>query len=383
MRFLIAVATAVARGIYALIKAVAPQRRKVVFLSRQSDRPSRDFTLLADELRRRDASLEIVTRCRKLGEGPYARLMSAFAMLGQLYHLATARVCIVDGHVIPVSLLDHRRDLYVIQMWHALGAIKKFGYQTVGRPGGRSAEIATALRMHRNYDLVLCGGPATVPAFAEAFDVDPARVAPLGLPRIDYLKQHAGDARTVPEPPAVAELRRRFPLLADPARTKVLYAPTFRADRAPDYAAVIDAFSAGRFVVMVKPHPLETADVRGENVVDVSGCDVLDLLPVCDVVVTDYSAVAFEALVLDLPLYFYVPDIEEYRHENGLNIDPLTAVPQIASRDIGDIAGWIASGDPGQAARARLRDDYLSTSAGGCTDMIADVVFDHLAAGVR
>ena len=41
-----------------------------------------------------------------------------------MYHLATSRACIVDTYIIPVSILKHRDELIIIQIWHALGAIK-------------------------------------------------------------------------------------------------------------------------------------------------------------------------------------------------------------------------------------------------------------------
>jgi CDP-ribitol ribitolphosphotransferase len=378
MSFLIAVATGVARALYAVIKAVVPERHKVVFLSRQSDGPSRDFLLLAAELERRDPELEVVMRCRTLGDSFGARVASAFATVGQMYHLASARVCVVDGYVIPVSLLNHRPGLFVIQMWHALGAIKKFGYQVVGKPGGHSPDIAAAMRMHRNYDLVLCGGSGSVPHFEAAFGVAVGIVRPLGLPRIDYLLEHADDALVEPTPPAVEAVRRRFPVLAEPGRTTVLYAPTFRRGGASPCAEVVERFSSDSFAVMLKPHPLETANVTGANVANVADCDILDLLPLCDAVITDYSAVAFEALVTDVPLYFYVPDIDRYREDNGLNVDLLADVPEIASRDIDEIAGWIETGSAGPAPAARLKKDYLSAARGGCTEAIANVVLGHV-----
>lgn len=377
MRFLIAAAAWFTQAAYAAIKAVAPVRHKVVFLSRQSDAPSRDFELLAAALRSRDPDLEIVMRCRMVGESLGARLVSAAAMVGQMYHLATARACVVDGYVIPVSLLEHRRGLFVVQMWHALGAIKKFGYQTVGRPGGHGAQIASAMRMHRNYDVVLCGGGATVPVFAAAFGVDESIVRPLGLPRIDYLLEHADDGRVRPVPPAVEALRRRFPILAEPGRTTVLYAPTFRRGGDHGCADVVRRFAGETFAVMVKPHPLETACVGGANVADVGDCDVLDLLPVCDAVITDYSAVAFEALVLDLPVFYYVYDIDDYRQENGLNIDPLVEAPEAASRDIDEIGRWIESGTPVTGPVRRLKERYVSAATGGCTERIVDVIMEH------
>jgi CDP-ribitol ribitolphosphotransferase / teichoic acid ribitol-phosphate polymerase len=379
MRLLIAAATCVARALYAVLKAVVPVRHKVVFLSRQSDAPSRDFVLLADALLEQDPGLEIVMSCRMVGAGPAARIAAAFATVPQMYHLATAEACVVDGYVIPVSLLQHRRGLFVVQMWHALGAIKKFGYQTVGRAGGHSREIASAMRMHRNYDLVLCGGPATVPVFAEAFGVDPAIVAPLGLPRIDYLlgEQTGRDAGR-PSASATA-VREAFPQLRDPSRTVVLYAPTLRKRGDHRYRDVAERFSDPRYTLIVKPHPLESARIEGANVVNAGGVDVLDLLPLCSAVITDYSAVAFEAAVIDIPVYFYVYDNDEYARDCGLNIDVLSEMPGAASRDLGVLAGRIEAGETNPEEMRRLKAMYVSAPA-GCTARIADTILQKTRA---
>jgi len=383
MRFLIALADRLAQALYAVIKGIVPSRRKVVFLSRQSDAPSRDFVLLAEELRLRDPSLEIVCRCRMIGGSLWTRAASIPEMLVQMYHLAGARVCVVDGYVIPVSLLRHRPGMLVIQMWHALGAVKKFGYQTLDRPGGHSSALARAMRMHHNYDVVLCSGPDTVSVYAEAFGTNPTAVRPLGLPRLDYLFERAGDRSAGRLPPAAVELRRRFPILTDIGRTTVLYAPTFRRTGNPGYAAVIDRFAGDRYAVMVRPHPLEAVLAEGPNVVAAQGHDILDLLPLCDVVITDYSAVAFEAVAFGVPVYFLVHDIDSYREEYGLNIDPLADLPDVSSRDVGPIAVWIESGHTAPETMQRLRERYLSALDGRCTGRIADLIMPHLEAVVR
>jgi len=378
MRLFIALADRLAQVLYALMKGVLPSRRKVVLLSRQSDAPSRDFCMLADELRSRDVSLEVVTRCRMIGGSVWTRAAALPEMIAQMYHLAGARACVVDGYVIPVSLLAHRRGTFVVQMWHALGAFKKFGYQTLDRPGGHSSGLAHAMRMHHNYDVVVCSGPDTVPAYAQAFGTDADVVRPLGLPRLDHLLTHASDRLAGRVSPTTAELRRRFPVLADPARTTVLYAPTFRHAGNPGYQAVTDRFAGDRYAVIVKPHPLETASAGGTNVVIPEGHDVLDLLPVCDVVITDYSAVAFEAVAFGVPVYFFVHDIDSYREEYGLNIDPLIDMPDVASRDIDRIGAWIESGhDPIETMR-RLQTRYLSALDGHCTERVADLIMAHV-----
>jgi len=375
MRFLIAAATLCARAVFAVMKATVRVRHKVVFLSRQSDAPSRDFVLLAEALRAKDPGLEIVMRCRMVGGTPVARMASAIDTLAQMRHLASSRACVVDGYVIPVSILDHRPGFFVVQMWHALGAIKKFGYQTVGRPGGHAASLAHAMRMHRNYDLVLCGGPGTVPFFAEAFGVEPGIVAPLGLPRIDYLLAGAkarDEGRTAA---AVLGLREAFPVLAEAQRTVVLYAPTFRKSGPGRYRDVTARFSGQRYTLIVKPHPLDTATISGDNVVDASGVDILDVLPICSAVITDYSAVAFEAAAIDVPVFFWVYDIDEYVRDCGLNIDPLTEMPQTASRSIGELADRIEAGEMHSDVTRMLKDRYASAPA-GCAARIADRIIE-------
>ena len=148
-RFLIAPARWVAQAWYGLLKVVFPARHKVVLLSRQADTPSRDFLMLVEALQYRDPSLEVVLRCRFIRSSLFARVAYVGEILAQMYHLATARACIVDGYIVPVSLLDHRPDMFVIQTWHALGAIKKFGSShstclVAGPPSSRRACACTA-----------------------------------------------------------------------------------------------------------------------------------------------------------------------------------------------------------------------------------------------
>jgi CDP-ribitol ribitolphosphotransferase len=379
MRFFISVATLVARCVYAALKAVVPVRRKVVFLSRQSDVPSPDFTRLADALRAKDPKLEIVMRCRMLGAGPVSRTLDVLTIVGQMYHLASARACVVDGYVIPVSLLRHREGFFVVQMWHALGAVKKFGYQTIGRPGGRSATIASKMRMHRNYDLVLCSGPGTIPFFAEAFDVDPGVVSPLGAPRVDYLLEVAQALPSGGLPAGAASIRSTSPLFADCARTVVLYAPTFRRAGGDRYRDVAARFADDRYALIVKPHPLEGARIEGANIVNAGGADILDVLPLCDAVITDYSAVAFEAAVMGLPVYFYVYDIDDYVRDHGLNIDPLVEMPEVSSRDIGALGDLIDIGAGRPRSMEEFRERYASAPR-GCADRIAARILQAMKA---
>ena len=72
-----------------------------------------------------------------------------------MYIIARSRVIIVDGYNIPTSMLKHKKNTTIIQIWHALAAVKKFGYQSVGYADGINPKLAKVLEMHKNYDYVI------------------------------------------------------------------------------------------------------------------------------------------------------------------------------------------------------------------------------------
>ena len=70
-------------------------------------------------------------------------------MIKQMYHIATSRVVILDSYCIVISILKHKKKLTIIQMWHAMGAFKKFGYSIIGKSEGTSKKIIDLMRMHK------------------------------------------------------------------------------------------------------------------------------------------------------------------------------------------------------------------------------------------
>ena len=358
-----------------------PQRRKIVFLSRQAARPL-DFALLEPELARRFPNHEIVWCCvAEIGR------MSVSLMVRQVWHVATAELCLVDGYVPAVSLPVRHRSR-VVQVWHALGAIKKFGYQSLDTPAGRPSRLARELRMHRGYDVVVAGLPGAVPVFAEAFDVPEEKIAALGLPRVDYLRS-----------PSLAERRRKRFARADRVlaeafarypedvreRPLVLYAPTFRKANADEHwlAHAVDdlrrALASANVRIAVAGHPLEHAhDEAGEAgapVAFVHGVATIDLLHAASYVVTDYSTVAFEAGFAEKPVLFFVPDIEEYRLSPGLNVDPLRDLPTLSSQSAADLAPVIAGEKPYDAEAFRAFMEWRARGVDdGAIERIADLL---------
>ena len=56
-------------------------------------------------------------------------------LLGQMAAIASSKAVVIDTYCIAVSLLKQRKETEIIQIWHALGALKRFGRSIAGNRG--------------------------------------------------------------------------------------------------------------------------------------------------------------------------------------------------------------------------------------------------------
>lgn len=324
--------------------AMLPLQNKVAFFSRQGKEKSLDFAMLEEALM---AAMPNVKVAVCVSEPESKSKCAFFASLPRMiYHVATARVCVLEGYIPAVSVPDLRKGTKVVQLWHAMGAIKKFGLQSVGTRAGRSKDAAQKMKMHVNYDYIIAAGEGAKPAYAEAFGYGENTVRSLGMPRMDYLlDESARSSRSY----AMRKLGEKYDFL-NAHQLKILYAPTMRQGSAGWMASetqkLAEAFSHKDCVLIVAGHPLDAATAADRQIKDAhyaSDAKSIDLLGFVDCVITDYSAVAFEAFVAEKPVWFYVPDIEDYRKTPGLNIDPEIDFPDVAFRDAASLAECIVA----------------------------------------
>lgn len=373
--WLVTVFKAIYRAIYAPMK-LRPLQNKVVMISRQSDELRPDFTQIGEELARLDGSVKIEYLCRKIGDTFGRRLSYGLHLLHCAWAISTARVCVVDGYSITVSVLRHRPQLYVLQVWHALGAIKKFGQQTLDLPGGRDPEIARRMNMHENYDAVLSAGRRTAKIYAEAFGVPEEKVLTIGVPRVDAI------LRMNP-----ARCRRRFFAAYPGLRGKknVLYVPTFREGCTPDLGPILEAARAAGVNLIVRLHPIDRERVaKHPEALAFLECrqfGTFTLMAAADAVITDYSAIAIEASLLPKPVYFYVYDVEAYSARHGLNYDPLEEMPACASRDFAELLRRILEEPYDFEALRRFSLDFVETRDTASAARIASLIMEHLKGG--
>lgn len=340
-------------------------RDRVAFISRQSETPSLDFRYLIDELNNNYPQYEVVVLCKMIPAGLGGKVKYLGEMLRQMKALATSRVVVIDGYCILVSMLRHKKDIKVIQIWHALGAFKRFGKSILDRQGGKSSATAQAFKMHNNYDFIASSGDKCVPHFAEAFGQPAEKFIPIGIPRMDYLTDEAENERIK------AEILKAYPML-DNGKKNILYVPTFR-DNAQDTAELraatqelVDRVNYSEYNLIVKHHVVDTnleeiyTDSR-MNVQTGQRFTGTDFMAVADYCITDYSSILYEALLKNLPVYIFCFDSDKYIDERGFYIDFWLDIPALYSKNAKGICDFISAGKRADAQKeAAFKADYVN-----------------------
>lgn len=358
--------------IYFFIKLFTKQKNKVTMLSRQSDNINLDFRLLRDELKnsKDGEKIEIKILCKKIPKNVWGRIKYCFFIIKNMYHIAESKVCIVDGYNIPISALKHKKGLEIIQIWHAMGAIKKFGFQVIGRNEGSTTKIARIMKMHANYTCITCTSEETRKVYSEAFRTDINKIKVLGMPRLDYVLGKNNEINKKAD-----ELLSQYPKLKE--KPIILYVPTFRKKETIDISKVINAVDKEKYNLIIRLHPLDGTKLDKKYIID-NQYSTFDLLKIADFIVTDYSAIAFEAAALNKPLFFYLYDIRKYSRKRGLNIGLETEMGDCTRLSFNEIMKLIDSGKYNYEELRKFREKYVETFDTNNTKRIADYIVLHL-----
>jgi CDP-ribitol ribitolphosphotransferase len=363
-----------------LIGRLTPLRARVVLATAHADSISGNLIWIRDAMRAREPDRRIVVLGGRPGRGPWSYLDAAARAVQAGFHLATARLFVVDDYFFPMYVIRPRRGTTFVQVWHACGAFKRFGYSVLDRSFGADEEYVKAVRIHSNYDLCLVSAARFIPMYAEAFGQPAERfTARLGIPRTDLFFDRERVER------AVRDIRVRYAIPT--GKRAILYAPTFRGERVTrarnprdlDLALLRDELGPDH-VLLLRSHPLvrarlqTAADLEG-FVIDVSRHpDMNELMLVSDVLVTDYSSAMYEFALLGRPMAFFAPDHEAYEAERGFYLDYSTDLPGPIFTTTADLAAYLRAG-PFDLERVRaFADASFDAADGRATERFIDEV---------
>ncbi|MFK4913307.1 CDP-glycerol glycerophosphotransferase family protein, partial [Lactococcus petauri] len=194
---------------------------------------------------------EIKTLLFKFQPTFLGQLQYGLACIQQLFVLQSSKLVIIDYNNFVISKFPHRKEVKVLELWHATAALKNFGNCVQ-----RDYEI-------KNYDYAIANSDFYKGVYAQAFNLPEENVLVTGIPNNDKIF----DDHFVQD--TKVRLLEKYPVLAN--KKVITYAPTFRGristyfkEAKIDLARVHQALGED-YVIIYKAHPLISGSAYENN----------------------------------------------------------------------------------------------------------------------
>jgi CDP-glycerol glycerophosphotransferase (TagB/SpsB family) len=209
----------------------------------------------------------------------------------------------------------------IIQTWHGI-PFKAIGFYRNHKIRDRIRNILYKWFDYDSIDYFLSSSPYVTKLYSHVFRQKPCKFLETGFPRNDAIVISVDKSTS----PVITILKEKLPAF----KNVMLYAPTYRPypsvyfpfnDSAEMLPGFIELLKRTDSVCIVKSHPnqqhrLDAAMEESGRVIDISDDgrlpDLQNILPEIDILITDYSSVSIDALLLDMPCVFINSDIEDY-----------------------------------------------------------------------
>lgn len=351
------------------------KQNRVVFISNRRNDLSGNFEYIY-EILKEDKKLDI----RFVLDNRDSKRMSFRTAIAYGRYFATSKVVLVDDYTPLIHKLPKREGVSIIQLWHACGAFKTFGYSRIGKPGGQTQ----ASPNHRNYDYAIVSSNEIAKFYAEGFGISLEKAVATGVPRTDIFfdKAYKENIR--------ATFYEQYPQLKD--KKIMIFAPTFRGNGKLSGSYPVNKFDVvkvyeqlkGEYAIIIKHHPF----VRSRNVIpkeyqdyiiDLSdNSELNDLLFVADLLISDYSSVIFEAALLDIPMLFYAYDLQRYISGRGFYYEYEKFVPGKIVETFADAMKAIKANDFETDKIAKFKTRFFDDLDGKSSQRTVDLVYKAL-----
>ena len=323
-----------------------------------SDSPAR----ISERLHELRPDAEIVWQLRHPEEAPdYVRVVRPRS-LAALKAISTSR-CLVDNFNRPHYMLKFSDQRYV-QTWHGDRGFKKMLFDM---------EDGQVFPDGDQMDLAVSGSDFGTKNYRTAFRYK-GEVMQLGIPR--------NDALLSPDPGAIAAIRRKLGI-EDGLRV-LLYAPTFRDARAGadqpagfDLGRALDRLQSAtgaRWQCLTRAHSqnLRVTGARDPRVRDVTDWpETTDLLLISDLLISDYSSICGDYILLDRPVILFEPDLDQFVGSDRHMYFDLRACPYPRAETESQLLELLSDPDALVPSCAEVRRFYGVTETGRSTEAVA------------
>lgn len=295
--------------IYADLKKLPLNNDRVVFLSASRANMDGNFEFVYNELVKR-GGFDI--KCMlKASLNDNFKFFEKFLFL---YYVATSKYILLDDYYPSIYNFKLRDEVELIQLWHACGAFKTFGFSRLGKEGGPQMRS----KNHRNYTKAIVSSESIRQHYAEGFGISEDRVMATGIPRTDIFFNEDYKKEKIDY------LLNKYPSLKN--KKVIMFAPTFRGNGQKTAYYDFDMVDMDfiyenlkeEYMFIVKMHPFvkdmpKWSEKYPDFVLDLSSeREINDLLFISDILITDYSSVCFEFSLLNRPMIFFAYDMDDY-----------------------------------------------------------------------
>lgn len=300
-------------------------QHKISFVSDSRTSISGNFEFIYQELLKRDTKFKISFYLK-----PSIKAKKSWREVFTLAKaFATSRYILLDDFYPTIYPLTIRHNADLIQVWHAVGAFKTFGYSRVGMPGGPKLDSLN----HRNYTKALVSSKHVADKYAEGFGIPEKNIVTTGIPRTDVFFDQEYQTKIR------QKLQEELPYIK--GKKVILFAPTFRGNGQQSAYYPFEDINFNKlyktlhkdYVFLLKIHPFVQNQPNipykyADFFHDVSDFrEINDLLMVANELITDYSSVCFEYALLKRPMIFFAPDLTDYMQKRSFYFDYLDFIP--------------------------------------------------------
>lgn len=353
--------------------------KKVLFVENHSEMLSDNYMELYERLM--NEGMEISLHFLRVSTSNWGIII--LRSLKLIMDMSTAACVFINESNSVFGSFALRKETKLIQLWHASGAFKKWGYSVADKSFGDEKKELDSYSPHRNYSLVPVSGDEVCFAYEEAFGLPKEKVKPLGVSRTDrYFRENARQN---------ALLRIEESGILIDGRKLILYAPTFRGNikgaRAPkmlDLELLYERFSKD-YLMVIRQHPFVKEDIfipsKYSDFAVFAKDEILteDLLLAADILITDYSSIIFEYSLMQRPMFFFAYDLEEYYDERGFYYPYENFVPGPIVRTTEELVSELEHMDRFDIEKLiRFRQKYMSGCDGHSTKRILEEIFGNV-----
>ena len=224
------------------------------------------------------------------------------------------------------------------------------------------------MKMHKNYTYILTSSSVSKKFFQEAFGAEDKQMIIGNLPRVDFLKSDKIKQKMI------KKFQKNYPE-AKNGKKNILYCPTKRKDTIIPFEEMASQIPFDQYNFIVKLHD-------GKEMVFVDGVKIargkfftgLELLHVADYIITDYSAIVYEAAITKKPIYFYVYDYDTYQIDRGTYTPYLEEMPGPISKDFSEIMKSIQKHKYNIEKIEKLCNKYIENLERNATEDLSNLI---------